>query len=260
MGAQRPRIQGSIRAVHRVCDILDSLQESDSGMALSSLAQAVRLPKSSALRYLKTLEARQYVQRTPDGVYSAIPLSPIAPTDVNRLVASATPYMEDLRDEFHETINLGKLEHHSVRYLAIVESRRAVRLSARPSDRDLLHATALGKAIAVTLPESRVLSILAQAGMPQLTERTIASPDAFLDELTSVRNSGYALDDRENVSDGICIAVPLVVRPITAALSLSAPATRLPTTMYEQVATALRDAAQAIVAGFQDSAVLKTPK
>lgn len=245
--------QSPLRAVHRVCDILDTLQEADAAISLSSLARAVDLPKTSAFRYLQSLEARHYVQRTPAGAYVAVPVRPLAPTDVNRLVDSATPYMEKLRDECDETINLAKLEHHYVRYVAIVESRQALRLSARRSDHEALHATALGKAIATMLPESRILSILAHAGMPRLTEHTITEPDRFLAEVISARTLGYAIDNCENESDGICIAVPVIAPPLATALSVSAPTTRLSSSMFTRVADRLRDVAQAIAVDFQDS-------
>src|SRR6266511_723637 len=59
------RTNYSIRAVHRVCEILDLLQQAPRGAALLDVARATRLPKSSAFRYLATLERRRYVDRDP---------------------------------------------------------------------------------------------------------------------------------------------------------------------------------------------------
>ena len=53
----------TVRAVERVADILDMLQRAKGGTSLVSLAAATGLPKSSAFRYLATLEARGYVDR-----------------------------------------------------------------------------------------------------------------------------------------------------------------------------------------------------
>ena len=57
-----------LRAVDRVCDIIDLLAEHPSGITLSNLAATVGLPKSSAFRYLAALEARGYVVRSDDGI------------------------------------------------------------------------------------------------------------------------------------------------------------------------------------------------
>lgn len=52
-----------IRAVDRVCDLLDALHDADDGMSLTELAAQTDLPRCSALRYLSVLVARGYVSR-----------------------------------------------------------------------------------------------------------------------------------------------------------------------------------------------------
>jgi IclR family acetate operon transcriptional repressor len=84
-----------------------------------------------------------------------------------------------------------------------------------------------GKVIATILPEDAVRHILKVEGMPRLTERTLTDPDGFVAAVASVRNDGYAIDDRENEVDGRCVAVPFALSRIYAAVSLSAPSSRL---------------------------------
>lgn len=196
----------SIRSVQRVCDILDLLQESASDVSLVRIAEATALPKSSAFRYLATLESRSYVEQNPEtGDYRIGPgLLPLKTRQFDLLARRAQPYLERLRAEFEETINLGLLDGTRVIYLAILESPKAMRLAARPLDRDFVHATALGKAIASQLPEERVHAILEVEGLPRLTERTISDTEAFLAELRLVRQRGYAVDMGENEPDGHC--------------------------------------------------------
>lgn len=239
----------SIRAVHRVCDILDLLQQSPDGVALPDVAKVVRLPKSSAFRYLATLEQRRYVERDPlTGCYRAgSALLPLRAHEPELLARRARPHMEQLRDKLEETINLGMLDGNRVIYLEIVESHRAMRLAAHRGDREPVHSTALGKAIAAHLPEERVRAILAAAGMPRVTRRTITDPQPYLWELAQVRTRGYALDDGENEIDGRCVAVPVVGGNLAAAISLSAPASRFPLSQAEETAEMLREIVSAAV-------------
>ena len=127
-----------IRAVQRVCDILDLLQESEAGVALPAVADVTGLPKSSAFRYLVTLESRRYVERDPEtGDYRlGLAFLPLQARQFDLLVQRARPILEDLRDRFGETVNLGLLDGNRVTYLMIVESAKGVRLAARPGDRD----------------------------------------------------------------------------------------------------------------------------
>lgn len=217
-------------------------------MALPQLAEAVGMPKSSAFRYLSTLEARGYVERDPGtGHYRfGRAFLPAHTRHLEVMAARAKPVLEELRDRFGETINLGVLDGNRVTYLEIVESRKAMRLAARKGDRDPIHSTALGKAIASRLSEREVRSILATEGMPQLTTRTITDPELFLRELAVVRDRGYAVDNGENEEDGRCVGVPVPSGRIPAAISLSAPASRFPMNGLGEVAASLRDAAELI--------------
>lgn len=238
----------TIRAVERVCDILDLLQRSSGATSLARVASVVKLPKSSAFRYLSTLELRRYVQRNlSTGDYEVgLALLPLQTHRIELLRRQAMPYMAALRDRFGETINLGVLDRGRIFYIEIAESPRGVRLAARRGDRDPIHSTALGKAIAASLSEDQVRSILNSEGMPQLTDRTIVEPDAYLRALAEVRQQGYAVDDGENESDGRCVAVPMGGTNFRAGLSLSAPAMRFSLDSVPAIVSALQQAARTI--------------
>ena len=189
----------SVRAVERVADILDTLQRADGGVSLVTLAEVTALPKSSVFRYLATLEARGYVEKDPDsGDYTLGVALPSQQRHFELLSARARPVLERFRDRFGETVNFGVLDGDRVLYLEIVESHRAMRLAARRGDRDYVHSTALGRAIAAGLPEEQVRRIVASAGMPALTTRTVTSAD----ELIARRRARQRLRDRRRGERG----------------------------------------------------------
>ncbi|QYH35281.1 IclR family transcriptional regulator [Salinibacterium sp. M195] len=232
----------SIRAVQRVCDLLDFIQANPGTLTLVQLSEAASLPKSSAFRYLETLEQRGYVHRGASGVYSVGVALRTERVDV--IVDRARPYLVELRDQFEETVNIGRLDFNRVLYLDVVESQRSVRLSVRPGDRESIHSTALGKAVAAHLPERQVRGILHVSGMPRLTDATITSDEDYLAELEKVRTQGYAMDDGENERDGRCVAVSIPGLPVPMAISLSAPAMRFPREDVPRVARRLIEIAE----------------
>ena len=67
----------SIRAVQRVCDMLDYLRGSSAGASLPDLASRLEMPKSSTFRYLVTLESRRYVERDPGGLHAIERAQPV---------------------------------------------------------------------------------------------------------------------------------------------------------------------------------------
>jgi IclR family acetate operon transcriptional repressor len=70
----------AIRAVERVCDLLDLLQDSPHGVSLVLAEEVTTMPKSTAFRYLAVLQARGYVERSPlSGSYRPGPAFPTRP-------------------------------------------------------------------------------------------------------------------------------------------------------------------------------------
>lgn len=237
-----------IRSVDRVCDILDTLANSPSGVTLTEVADATGLPKSSAFRYLSALEVRHYVERGHDAVsyHLGLAFRPQHTRSITRLADLARPALERLRDKLDETTNLGLLDGTSVVHSVVCESHQMMRLAAHVGDRGYVHATALGKAMAATLPEDHVRSLIAVSGMPTLTPSTIADLDELLADLEQVRKQGYAVDDAENQEGGRCVAVAISGLGFPAAVSISAPATRFAAEEVPAVARSLQRVAKDI--------------
>ncbi|HZX08262.1 IclR family transcriptional regulator [Kribbella sp.] len=235
-----------VRAIERVCAVLNLLQESVDGVTLKEVADAAELPKSSAFRYLWTLEKHRYVERDDDsGLYRlGLGFLGMQSRQLEVLRERVRPSLERLRNTLGETTNLGLLDGAQVTYLEVIESRRSVRLSSTRGSHDPLHSTALGKAIAAHLPETRVRELLEQAGMPRRTPDTITTIDDYLAELAKVRRLGYAVDNREHDPDGRCVAVPIRSTRLPAALSVSAPEARFPMRDVEKTAHTLIEVAE----------------
>ncbi|WP_029137490.1 IclR family transcriptional regulator [Nakamurella lactea] len=235
-----------IRSVDRVCDILDTLANSSMGVTLTEVSEATGLPKSSTFRYLSALEARHYVERANDNVsYRLGPaFRPQHTRRISQLAELARPALERLRDKIDETTNLGLLDGTSVVHSVVCESKQMMRLAAHVGDRGYVHATALGKAMAATLPDDRVRSILTAAGMPVITSETITDPDAFLAELGDIRESGYAIDHAENQGGGLCVAAAIQKIGFPAAVSVSAPSSRFTPDQVPAVAKSLQKIAK----------------
>ena len=167
-----PHAAYPIRAVDRVCDILDALAEAGRPVSLPEVAAAAELPKSSTFRYLAALEARRYVERSAGGgEYQLGPAfrSPDA-QGLAQLQEAAEPVLAALRDRMGETTNLGLLEGSTVVHAVVCESPQMMRLAARVGERGLVHATALGKAMCAALPEAQVRAMLSQHGLPAFTD------------------------------------------------------------------------------------------
>jgi len=213
-----------LRAVDRVCDIIDLLAQHPAGITLSTIAMAVNLPKSSAFRYLAALESRGYVNRADDGVgyqlgFPAPGAQSGGTARLERLIAVAKPLMERLTSADVPVSLLATLDGNGIRYLWVSTPAWADPRVPRVGDRELLHTTSVGKAIAAQLSDDAVLSMINATGMPRSTPTTLGSPTGLLRELNRIRGEGFAVSDSERHSDSRGVAVPIGGAPLAISLA-----------------------------------------
>jgi DNA-binding IclR family transcriptional regulator len=229
-----------VRAARRVVELLNTLNDAPEGLTLTELVDRAGMPKATTLRYLLTLEQHRYVERDPASGRYLLGLAIPSPAQFYaRLARAARPSLERLRDEFEENALFGVLDNGRIAFLDSVDSPHVLRVASNPRDHNYVHSTALGKAIAATLPDEAVRRLLEWSGMPKLTDRTITQVDRFLDEIAAVRQRGYALGDRENDPDARSVAVAVPTPRVQTAVSVTGPAIRLSMGEAPRIAKAL---------------------
>jgi len=140
------------RSVGRVLDLLEIVL-GDGPCNLTSAAAAAGLTPTTALRHLRALEARGYVERDAAGSYSVGPTmlrlgATIAETGpVERLVALAQPHLDALAAETGESAYLALSDGRTATYVATAESTRAIRHVGWIGQDVTLDGTAVGAAL-----------------------------------------------------------------------------------------------------------------
>jgi IclR family acetate operon transcriptional repressor len=218
----------SVRVIERTMRILRTLAEAPGMMTLTELSLAVGLHKSTVLRFLRTMEQGDFVASGPGGkgwrpgpVFLDIRARAIARHD---LADIARPLMEEACRLTGETVQLAILPDSSIVYLAKVEPLDPpLRINTQVGARRPIHCTGLGKVLAAYRDRADVDRILAEAGLPAFTSRTITTSAALHAELARVRLNSYAIDDREYNDLVSCVAAPIRNADglVVAALSIS---------------------------------------
>jgi len=132
-------------------------------------------------------------------------------------------------------------------YLEMVESRRSLRMHAKLGGRDPVYSTALGKAMLAFLPEEEWRDHL-PTHLVSRTSQTLSSFESLKQELVQTRNRGFAQDHGENEEGACCVGAPIFDQfgRVVAALSLSAPTSRLHGALEQEVATGVMQTAAEI--------------
>jgi IclR family acetate operon transcriptional repressor len=223
----------NVQSVERALDLLEYLARASKWTGVSELSAAPGLPIGTVHRLLMTLMAREYVVR--DNHTRRYALGPafriLAGSDPLRpnWAEVAAPYLHELVEVSGETANLAVMERGRAVYVAQAQPRRMMRMFTELGNRVLMHNTGCGKVLLAYQPEEVITSIIAEAGLPAYTDKTITDPERLRQELEMVRQQGYASDNGE-VEEGVhCLAVP-VYDPkgkVIAAMSISGPTSRL---------------------------------
>ncbi|MCB0114188.1 MAG: IclR family transcriptional regulator [Caldilineaceae bacterium] len=240
-----------VKPVHKALQVLLCLGEDGQPQTLTEICYKVRLPKTTVFRYLQTLHASGFVGHDADSDTYRLglrlfELGQLA-GDQLRVRDVAWPYLQSLRDQFNETINLGMLDNMEIVYIDMAESRHSLRMQARLGSRDPVYSTALGKAILAFTPQERWPQHIPERFEPR-TAQTQISRNALYDELLNSRARGYALDNGENEEGTLCIGAPIFDHSghVRYALSLSAPASRIDESTLPAVTAAIVDVAATV--------------
>jgi IclR family transcriptional regulator, acetate operon repressor len=202
-------------AVDRGADLLVRVLESEEPVALTDLASAAGLPKSTASRLVSALERRGLIEQ--DGERGRLRPGPAILRVAERsmlerhLVELARSSLDTLSEASGETINLAVPAHHGVEHVAQVDSR---------------HFLGAGQWLgrSVGYEHSANGKVFAAFGRAPTSAETTDSA-----ELQAIRRDGVAtsIDELEVGLTAMAAAVRGARGEVIAALSISGPTLRM---------------------------------
>lgn len=239
---------GSVPALDRTLDILETLSSSPKGLTLSELSVQLEIPKNAVFRITQTLMARRYLSRDVETMAFQLTgqwLKLATPRMGGMsLAALARPAMMALRDATGETVQLGVLSGMEGTIIEQVEGTQPLRIVVDLGLRFPLHNNAPGKLFLAHLSEEQRDQALSQIKLPASTSRTITTKSGLRKECERIVAQGYSIDHAE-ADEGIhCIAAPVVGEfdEVVGALWITGPAKRLPKSRFRELGTQVRAA------------------
>jgi DNA-binding IclR family transcriptional regulator len=236
------------QSVTRALSILNAFSDDHPEWHLTELASALDLNRTTTYRLLTALESFDLVMRAPDtdryrlGAGIIVMAGRLLRSNPIRSVSK--PELERLATETGETATLEVLSGHEMLVIDEIFGSRLMKSVLSVGTHWPAFATSTGNAVMAYLPDAELETIL-QAPLPQLTPKTITSPDVLHRILAQVREEGYAVV-AEALELGF-VAVGAAIRnydgyPI-AAISLDGPTVRLTGTRLPEIGALVRDAA-----------------
>ena len=217
----------------------------DAELGISEIAERMDLSKSTTYGLINTLTVFGYLEQTESKKYRL----GLKLFELGNLVQSrmdirmeAKPYCQLLADKYRTTVHLATFSEDEIIYIDKVDNNSSVVVYSQIGKRAPMYCTGVGKAILAFLPEEYVEKYVASTSLLPVTEHTITTREKLLEELSKIRERGYAADDEE-IEPGLhCIAAPIFnhKRQPRMAISLSFPYGRIWDLDWEQAVQDVR--------------------
>lgn len=226
--------------------ILDYLKNNEKAPNLNEIASHLKISMGTASKIMHTMKSLELAIQDPMSGryligtrligYGQKALNQIKLEDI------LMPYLENIYNEFEETMHLGILQNDNVVYVYKKEAKQAVMLRSRIGDSLSLSTSAMGKAVLATKTYDEVNEYLDRYPLHKITNKTIVDRDKFLKELERVKKNGYAIDDEENENGVCCIGICFMCGDtIFGTMSISVPIYRLTSQKKEAIINSLLD-------------------
>ena len=157
----------------------------------------------------------------------------------------ARPILEAVRDKVNETVHLAVAYGQEIFYVESVESRQQLRIASRVGSFMPAQCIAAGKVLLATLSTEELHELYPQEKLKTLTDRSVKTRIDLERQLDKIRRKGYAKTRGES-TDGVASLAVAVTDPRgvgRAAISISAPATRVGPELESAWVQAARSAA-----------------
>jgi IclR family transcriptional regulator, KDG regulon repressor len=242
-----------VRALSKGLTVLGLFDAENREWTLDEIAERAGLPRMTAYRMIRTMEAASYLVRDP--VTSRYHLGPalLATTylseSYSELVKIARPYLEDLTAKTGESATLAVEVDGVAVSVFMVDTPRPLKREVAVGRIIGDTANANGKIFAAFKSQAELEEVLA---MPRsrLTSATITDPDALAAELERVRTDDIAFDVEERNVGTCAVAAPVrdQLGKVIAAVSLVIPTGRFGTDERQRFADAVKATASSLSA------------
>jgi DNA-binding IclR family transcriptional regulator len=231
-----PRLLKTLAVAADVIDVLVV----DDGTTVTRLAERLEMSKSTAFRYLKSLEELGFVTQTAHrytlshrflllGEYTRYNshLYQVGKAEVDKLADKLGFYAHLVTETNGYGVSLYQTKGE--------EMADHDYQTGKLQQRDPLHVTASGKAILAYLPDERAQDIVDE-GLAARTAQTITDEQALFEALDTIRDEGVAYNDEEEVEGFRAVGAPVVDQRgrVLGSVSVSAPTSYLPAQRFTE--------------------------
>lgn len=230
--------------------ILEAMVEANKSLRLLDISKQLGIPSSTVIRYLNTLIDFGYVKQESDTsrYYLTLKLASLGNKVYSRFQFQTVlkKYLYRISDILQESVSLSVDQDMNVVYIDAVEGPdHMLQTLQRIGKVAPMHSTGAGKVLLLNYSDRELDRFFDIKGLPGYTQNTLTTKLSFLKALEQVRTNGFAYDNEECEIGVKCVAFPIrdFTGKVIAALSVSAPISRMSQSREAEIIETLREGA-----------------
>jgi DNA-binding IclR family transcriptional regulator len=220
-----------VKSLQKALEILNCFVDKPT-LGVTEISEKLDLYKSNVHNILSTFEAMDFLEQDPEsGKYRlGIGIFSLCKSlgDNFSVTKIALPYMQEISNSSNERAYLAIPQEDEVIYLDSTYPAESFNLMRTIiGERAKMYCTGIGKAMLAYLSPAEI-DEYASRELEKHTENTITDKQKLIEELATIRQNGYALDNMEHEFGIKCIAMPIFNKrqQVEAAISISGPSLR----------------------------------
>jgi DNA-binding IclR family transcriptional regulator len=198
-------------AADRLLDVLAAFDQRNSSLSLTDISHRAGLPLTTAHRLVGALTRWGALERDESGDYHIglrlWEIASLAPRGVG-IREAAMPFLEDLYELTHENVHFAVRDGVEVVYIERISGRTAVRVRSNVGARWPLHATGVGLVL-LAHADATLQERIYDWPMRAFTPYTVTDPALLRRMLAQIRQTGFAVSDRQITTDALSVAAPV---------------------------------------------------
>lgn len=221
-----------LHSVSTAFSILDLFFEREE-LSPAEVARCMDINRSTAFRFLVTMEQSGYLIRTDSAKYRlGVKISSLGQVAHNRmeLISLIHPFLVSLSERTGESSHLAIMDDAThITYIDKSVGTLCLTMDVMIGYSKYAHLTGTGKAILAYQSDQFINQYIRSVTFEACTPNSIKDAGSLLRALDDIRARGYSIDNEEVEAGLYCIALPILSRdrkPI-ASISFSGPTTRM---------------------------------
>jgi len=222
-----------LNAIEKALEIMLKFQDSKPRWGIRELSGELKFSPATVQRILQVLKSYEFIRQDPKTRQYYIGnifyrfLENL--NTANNLTGLGKSYMEEVAVATLETVHLNIIEGSMRICIDTIESHQVLRAGMPIGNQSPLYAGASAKCLLAFSPDNFITEYFKATTIKPLTDNTIINPSRLLDELTRIKNQGYATSIGERTPGLGSLSAPVFnyKGEILASLSLAIPEIRI---------------------------------